>query len=104
MKLNIQVMTGDTQRRTPAERMALAKKLRNTSMGKRKKRRAFRRKPPTRPSSATDGGGGSSVGTGGAMSPDNRSAGGSICESLYSGLEGGFPLFHNERNIKIRLL
>jgi len=92
IKLNIQVLTASSHRRTPAERMALAKKLRNASMGKRKKRRAFRRKPPAKTTGGTEGGGDSNIGTGGATTPDMRSTGGSVCGSLYggsSGMDGG---------------
>jgi hypothetical protein len=80
-KLNIKEMTY-YRKRTPSERELIAKKLRNSSLGKRKPRRAIRRKQTNANKTDLTI---SEMGTGTVGSPNVKSAAGSICEGSICG-------------------
>jgi len=76
-KLNINLMTY-YRKRTASEREVIARKLRNTSLVKRKKRRAIRRKPKRNPSGVNSG-------DVDIYTPHIRSTAGSVCGDSICG-------------------
>jgi len=95
-KLNIKEMTY-YRKRTPSERELIAKKLKNSSLGKRKPRRAIRRKPANvhKPAELTV----SELGTGTVGSPNVKSAAGSICEGSICGGISVIPGGDDDENV-----
>lgn len=83
-KLNINLMTY-YRKKTPSERELIARKLRNSSLGKRKPRRAIRRKQQNSNKGAELTV--SEMGTGTVGSPNVKSAAGSLCgDSICGGV------------------